>query len=57
MATNNNAHQFRWGPINELRNTKVAHQESPLTNPGDAKSALLTWIDGFNRLWRANRTR
>src|SRR5260370_25344467 len=26
--------------INDFRNTKVAHQETPLTSPGDAKAAL-----------------
>jgi hypothetical protein len=41
--------------INEFRNTKVAHQETPLADPAHAKAALVTWVDGLNRLWQANR--
>ncbi len=41
--------------INEFRNTKVAHQETPLTDPAQAKAALVTWIEGLNRLWQATR--
>jgi type III restriction enzyme len=39
--------------INDFRNTRVAHQETPLTNPAEAKAALVVWIDGLNRLWLA----
>jgi len=39
--------------INEFRNTRVAHQETPLTSPAEAKSALQTWVDGLGLLWRA----
>ena len=41
--------------INDFRNTRVAHQETPLTNPAEAKTALITWVDGLNRLWQAGR--
>jgi type III restriction enzyme len=41
--------------INEFRNTKVAHQETPLTDPAQAKAALVTWVEGLNRLWQATR--
>jgi type III restriction enzyme len=43
--------------INEFRNTKVAHQETPLTDPAQAKAALVTWVEGLNRLWQAARKR
>jgi type III restriction enzyme len=41
--------------INDFRNTKVAHQETPLTDPAQAKAALVTWVEGLNRLWQATR--
>ena len=41
--------------INDFRNTRVAHQEMPLTNPAEAKAALLVWVEGMNRLWQAGR--
>jgi type III restriction enzyme len=41
--------------INEFRNTRVAHQEQPLTNPAEAKTALVVWVDGLNRLWQAGK--
>jgi type III restriction enzyme len=41
--------------INEFRNTKVAHQEAPLTDPAQAKAALVTWVEGLNHLWQATR--
>jgi type III restriction enzyme len=41
--------------INEFRNTRVAHQETPLTNSAEAKVALAAWVDGLNRLWQAGR--
>ena len=41
--------------INDFRNTRVAHQETPLTNPAEAKTALVVWVDGLNRLWQAGR--
>jgi len=40
----------RVNSINEFRNTKVAHQETPLTDPAQAKTALVTWVEGLNRL-------
>lgn len=39
--------------INEFRNTRVAHQEKPLTRSEEAKSALVSWVDGLHRLWQA----
>jgi len=41
--------------INDFRNTRVAHQEVPLTNPAEAKGALLVWVEGMNRLWQTGR--
>ena len=41
--------------INDFRNTRVAHQETPLTSPAEAKTALVVWVDGLNRLWQAGR--
>jgi type III restriction enzyme len=41
--------------INDFRNTRVAHQETPLTSPAEAKMALVVWLDGLNRLWQAGR--
>lgn len=41
--------------INDFRNTRVAHQESPLTDPAEAKVALVVWVDGLNRLWQTGR--
>jgi type III restriction enzyme len=41
--------------INEFRNTRVAHQEAPLTNPAEAKAALSVWVGGLNSLWQAGR--
>jgi type III restriction enzyme len=38
--------------INEFRNTRVAHQETPLTAPAEARTALIAWVDGLNRLWQ-----
>jgi len=39
--------------INDLRNTRVAHQEQPLTDMAEAKQALVEWLDGLAMLWRA----
>ncbi|PWU19439.1 MAG: restriction endonuclease subunit R, partial [Verrucomicrobia bacterium] len=39
--------------LNEFRNTKVAHQEAPLTDGAQAKTALVEWIEGLQRLWQA----
>lgn len=43
----------RVNSINEFRNTKVAHQETPLTDPAAAKAALGIWVEGLSRLWQA----
>ena len=42
--------------INDFRNTRVAHQESPLTDPVAARKVLVAWIVGLNRLWQAVKT-
>jgi type III restriction enzyme len=41
--------------MNDFRNTRVAHQEEPLTNSSEAKTALAGWVDGLSRLWQAGR--
>jgi hypothetical protein len=41
--------------VNELRNTRVAHQEKPLTDGREAKAALVTWIEAQWRLWEAGK--
>lgn len=38
--------------INDFRNTRVAHQETPLTDLVEAKQALIEWLDGLASLWR-----
>jgi type III restriction enzyme len=37
--------------VNELRNTRIAHQEKPLNDGGEAKKALRAWIDCLSLLW------
>ncbi len=39
--------------INDFRNTRVAHQETPLTDSAETKKALIIWVDGLSRLWQA----
>jgi type III restriction enzyme len=41
--------------INDFRNTRVAHQEAPVGSPVAAKTALVNWVEGLNRLWCAGR--
>jgi hypothetical protein len=41
--------------INDFRNTRVAHQEAPLTDRIEAKKALIGWIEGLSRLWAAGQ--
>lgn len=36
--------------INDFRNTHVAHQESPLTDPQPARKALVEWIETMEKL-------
>jgi hypothetical protein len=38
--------------INDFRNTRVAHQETPLNNLGEAKQALVEWLTGLASLWQ-----
>ncbi len=42
--------------INDFRNTRVAHQEKPLTQPAEAKAALVQWVQGLNRLWQTGKS-
>jgi type III restriction enzyme len=39
--------------INDLRNTRIAHQEKPFTDPVEAKKALIAWVEGLSQLWQA----
>ncbi len=39
--------------INDLRNTRIAHQERPLNDPKEAKAALIAWVEGLAHLWQA----
>jgi type III restriction enzyme len=39
--------------INDLRNTRIAHQEAPLADRIEAKKALIGWVEGLSQLWRA----
>ncbi len=41
--------------INEFRNTKAAHQKTPLSDPAEAIAALVTPVEGLNRLRQATR--
>ena len=41
--------------INDFRNTRVAHQEQPLTDPAAAKPAVADWIAGLGRLWQVQQ--
>jgi type III restriction enzyme len=41
--------------INEFRNTRVAHQEQPINDANDARSALIKWIEGLRGLGSAGR--
>ncbi len=40
--------------VNDFRNTRVAHQEKPLTNPDETKAALLKWVETLALLWQEN---
>lgn len=37
--------------INDFRNTRVAHQQTPLTNATEAAAALRVWVKGLRLLW------
>ncbi len=41
--------------VNDFRNTRVAHQETPLTDAGEAKKALIIWIQTQGRVWEARQ--
>jgi len=40
--------------VNDFRNTRVAHQEKPLANPDETKTALLKWVETLALLWQEN---
>lgn len=42
--------------MNDLRNTRIAHQELPLTDRIEAKKALIGWVEGLTRLWLAGQS-
>lgn len=42
--------------MNEFRNTRVAHQEQPLTDGKEARKSLVGWIDGLRQLWQIAST-
>ena len=46
----------RVSAINEFRNTRVAHQETPLTDSKEAKAALCAWVEGLFGIWSAGQT-
>ncbi|HSF48287.1 MAG TPA: hypothetical protein VLA73_07990 [Burkholderiales bacterium] len=41
----------RIGFVNEFRNTKVAHQQSALTDAKQAREALVKWVDAAALIW------
>jgi len=40
--------------VNDFRNSYVAHQEKPLTNPTEARAALVQWVQTLIALWAEN---
>lgn len=40
--------------VNEFRNTRVAHQEKPLTDSTEARAALKKWVETLAALWTEN---
>ncbi len=40
--------------VNNFRNTRVAHQEKPLTDPREAREALLAWVEALVAFWTEN---
>ena len=40
--------------VNNFRNTRVAHQEKPLTDPREAREALLVWVEALVAFWNEN---
>ena len=37
--------------VNEFRNKRVAHQDKPLTDGGEARAALKRWVESLAALW------
>lgn len=40
--------------MNDFRNTRIAHQETPLTDAEEAKTALRAWVEGLAAVWAAS---
>jgi type III restriction enzyme len=41
--------------MNDFRNTRIAHQETPLTDAEEAKTALRAWVEGLAAVWAVSR--
>lgn len=41
--------------LNDFRNTRVAHQEQPVSDAKQARSQLIRWIAGLAELWNAGQ--
>jgi type III restriction enzyme len=41
--------------MNDFRNTRIAHQERPVTDVKEAKGTLVRWIEGLSLLWKAGQ--
>lgn len=39
--------------INEFRNTRVAHGETPVNDPAEARAKLKEWVSGLCSIWQA----
>jgi type III restriction enzyme len=42
--------------MNDFRNSYVAHQEKPLTDPQKTKKAVSEWIEAIDNLWKAQNS-
>jgi type III restriction enzyme len=40
--------------VNEFRNTRIAHQEKPLTDAKETRAALRDWVETLAGLWHEN---
>jgi type III restriction enzyme len=43
--------------MNEFRNTRIAHQEKPITESKEAQAALRQWIEGLALLWNESQAK
>jgi len=41
--------------VNKFRNTRIAHQEKPLTDVSETKTALAGWINAALALWKTGK--